>query len=142
MEEQEIIVEKEKDPIKRREARRRIPSTVILGILAVIVLILSVILIAFNISATIKTMADQASGDNAGAAVAIPLAAMVMIMYGFGISIINIGLSVVGVIFSSLNIPRAPDKAVRILNIIYTCIFGSAILWSILKMILIGVGVA
>ena len=117
----------------------RLPSTIVIGILLSIALTLLDIAYFIDIQDIIKqhnSSPDSSLGEGIGAAVIVTLMVIVLFI-----------LCVSSFLISSITLPfsisnrKANLKAIRIINIIYDILSGVIILLSILRIILLYVGV-
>ncbi len=117
----------------------RLPSTIVIGILLSIALTLLDIAYFIDIQDIIKqhnSSPDSSLGEGIGAAVIVTLMVIVLFI-----------LCVSSFLISSITLPfsisnrKASLKAIRIINIIYDILSGVIILLSILRIILLYVGV-
>ena len=117
----------------------RLPSTIVIGILLGVALTLLDIAYFIDIQDIIKqhnSSPDSSLGEGIGAAVIVTLMVIVLFI-----------LCVSSFLISSITLPfsicnrKASLKAIRIINIIYDILSGVIILLSILRIILLYLGV-
>jgi hypothetical protein len=130
------------------ENKKRIVSTVIIGIFLAISIYCVIILFTFNLKESLQRLSDSATNraeGQPGAVVAVGFAAglagaaLVIMAYLFAIvALVNSSISI---IFSIKN-RKSYLKPVRIINYVYDGLLGFIIIFTIVKMILFATGVA
>ena len=130
------------------ENKKRIVSTVIIGIFLAISIYFVVILFTFNLKENLQRLSDSATeraDGQPGAVVAVGFAAglagatLIIMAYLFAIApLIN---SSICIIFSIKN-RKSCLKPVRIINYVYDGLLGFIIIFTIIKIILFATGVA
>ena len=129
--------------------KKRIVSTVIIGIFAIISLICVIYLFPINLRQTIDSFNNSVKDNNnaqeaVGAIVVAGASSIVLvliILLAYALAIIPIINSSICVIFSIKN-RKAYLKPIRIINYVYDGLFAFMFVFCVIKLILFATGVA
>ena len=129
--------------------KKRIVSTVIIGIFAIISLICVIYLFPINLRQTIDSFNNSVKDNNSaqeavGAIVVAGASSIVLvliILLAYALAIIPIINSSICVIFSIKN-RKAYLKPIRIINYVYAGLFAFMFVFCLIKLILFATGVA
>jgi flagellar biosynthesis protein FlhB len=128
-----------------RKKVKGLVSTIILGVCLLLALFFASRLLSVNLREALEQMSQSASNpagslENAGEMELIYLLAasigvLAVTIAAYIIAIMTLTSCAVPLIFSIKNI-RAKNKAIKIINIVYTVLFSSGVLLSLTKMLL------
>ena len=124
--------------------RKRIVSTVIMGIILLALLTYTLIMLPVDLKATIDEIMQSAKESNSedqggaviGGAIGALMAGLIVVLLhaGFIVSIIAGGIMI---IFMIKNVKHAYLKPIKIINIVYLALTGFVIVTAIVKLIIL-----
>lgn len=128
--------------MKEITPKRHLPSTIIMGIMLIVAIIIAITAYTVNYGALIQEMAQNASEGAEGAGK--PVAGIAAGAFG-GLAILMVfflavaavsGLSIFCLIKSIFNV-KTSMSAIKIINIVYLCLSGLLLLTTIVRVILL-----
>ena len=128
----------------KESSKKGLTSTIILGVMLLFIIVSLIFIYSIRIGQAVSNVTSSSSGDisssssNAygevmGAAISGTFVALAFALLEFGGSGLIMVISILGIIFSRKNL-NLENKTLKIINIVYFCLFSLGIIASILKL--------
>ena len=126
--------------MKEQKPKKRIVSTVILGLILIVGIYFTILLLPVTWAAIKEASENADTGNSVVAGTAVAFALSLGIVLAF---IVYIGVLVIGIpcLLFSIRNRKSSLKPIRIISYVYDGLYGAILLISIVKMILLLIGV-